>query len=59
MMRTEAEIRERIAQLEAEQLSLRAQVLPDTPFAVDEYVAAERQVRVAIWMLKWALGEED
>jgi hypothetical protein len=58
-MRTKAEIREKLAQLQENLRLWRSGYLTPTEPDPEERTIAVKQLEAAIWTLKWALGEED
>jgi hypothetical protein len=59
MMRTEPEIREKLAQHEENLRLWRSGYLMPTEPDPEERTITIKQFEAAIWTLKWALGEED
>jgi hypothetical protein len=59
VMRTVAEIREKLAQHEENLRLWRSSYLTPTEPEPEERTIAVKQLEAAIWTLKWTLGEED
>jgi hypothetical protein len=59
MMRTEPEIRARLAQHEENLCLWRSGYLTPTEPDPEERTITIKQLEAAIWTLKWSLGEED